>query len=195
MSKGNRVLLDEEEREKRVKNEGILAAEKLEIYMDEYEYPSDAMLTLAARDVEPETMERFWLRLDQVHFRATGRHLRLCSVMAASKTGLPHIHGVPQRPQDVDMALLKRFCEASGYSIMLTNPMEEEPGRDARNYVAGHLKRTGFKKVPPKVIMGEGNRTNPWRCEAERARNRDFRKERRRRKAAKKRAAREAKGD
>ena len=195
MSKGNRVLLDEEEREKRVKHEGALVAEELETYMDEYEYPPDAMLTLAAADVKPETMERFWFRLDQIHFRATGRHLRLCSVMAASKTGLPHIHGVPQRPQDVDMALLERYCKASGYSIMLSNPMAEEPGRDARNYVAGHLKRTGFKMVPPKLITGEGNRTNPWRCEAERARNRDFRKERRRRKAARKRAARADQGD
>ncbi len=195
MSKGNRVLLDEEEREKRVKHEGALVAEELETYMDEYEYPPDAMLTLAAADVKPETMERFWFRLDQIHFRATGRHLRLCSVMAASKTGLPHIHGVPQRPQDVDMALLERYCKASGYSIMLSNPMAEEPGRDARNYVAGHLKRTGFKMVPPKLITGEGNRTNPWRCEAERARNRDFRKASRRRKAARKRAEREDQGD
>lgn len=92
------------------------------------------------------------------------------------------------------MALLERYCEASGYSIMLSNPMAEEPGRDGRAYVAGHLKRTGFKMVPPKVIMGEGNRTNPWRCEAERARNRDLRKKSRRRKAAKKRAAREDEG-
>ena len=92
------------------------------------------------------------------------------------------------------MELLERYCKVSGYFIMLSNPMEEEPGRDARNYVAGHLKRTGFKNVKPKVIIGEGNRTNLWRCEAERALNRDLRNARRRRKAAKRRAAREDQG-
>jgi hypothetical protein len=192
MSKGDRLLLDQEEKEKRVKNEGALVAKELETYMNEYDYPPDAMLTLAAADVEPETMARFWLRLERVHLRSTGRPLRLCSVMAASKTGLPHIHGVPQRPQDVDMALLERVCAASGYSIKMSNPMAEQPGRDARNYVAGHLKRTGFKKVPPKVIMGEGIQTSHDKTQADRCRRREQRKETRRRRAAMKRAANEA---
>ena len=87
---------------------------------------------------------------------------------------------------------LERFCKASGYFIKLSNPMAKEPGREARAYVAGHLKRTGFKSVKPKVIMGEGNRTNLWRSEAQRALNRDLRNARRRRKAAERRAAREA---
>ena len=91
MSTGDRILLDEEEKVKRVRQVGIESAEELETYMNEYDYPPDSMLTLAAADVKPETMVKFWHRLDQIHFRATGRHLRLCSVLAASKTGLPHI--------------------------------------------------------------------------------------------------------
>jgi hypothetical protein len=192
MSKGDRILLDEEERIKRRKREGIEAAEELESFMVLYDFPPDAMLTLAAADVEPETMERFWLRLDRIHLRATGRPLRLCSVMAASKEGLPHIHGVPQRPADVDMALLERVCKASGYFINLSNPMAEEPGRDARNYVAGHLKRTSFRMVPPKDIMGEGIQTSHKKSQVDRSRIREQRKEARRRRAAAKRAAKEA---
>jgi hypothetical protein len=192
MSKGNRTILEEEEGMKRLKREGIESAEELETFMNLYDLPPDAMLTLAAADVEPETMEGFWLRLEEIHLRSTGRPLRVCSVMAASKTGLPHIHGVPQRPQDVNIELLERFCKASGYSIKMSNPMAEEPGRDARNYVAGHLKRTGFKMVPPKVIMGEGIQTSHEKTQADRCRRREQRKETRRRRAAAKRAAREA---
>ena len=195
MSKGNRTLLEEEERIKTLKREAIESAEELETYMNLYDFPPDALLTLAARDVKPETMERFWHRLDQVHFRATGRPLRVCSVMAASKTGLPHIHGVPQRPQDVNIELLERFCKASGYSIKMSNPMAEEPGRDVRNYVAGHLKRTGFKMVPPKTILGDGIQTSHQKTQADRCRRREQRKETRRRRAAAKRAAREAQGN
>ena len=91
MSTGDRILLDEEEQVKRVRQVGIESAEELETYMNEYDYPPDSMLTLAAADVKPETMVRFWLGLEKVHLRSTGRHLRLCSVVAASKTGLPHI--------------------------------------------------------------------------------------------------------
>lgn len=187
MSTGERALLAQEQRESREKNEGKEAASELENWMDRYDFPPDAILTLAARDEKPETMMRFWSRLDRVHQRSTGRPMRLCSVMAASKAGMPHIHGVPQRPQELDVALLERFCTASGYSIMLSNPMDERPGRDGRAYVAGHLRRTGFRKVKPEVLMCAGIRTNIGRSEEDRAFWRAMRRESRHRKAAGKR--------
>ncbi len=190
MSKGDWALLQEEERAIRLKGEAIGSAEELESYMNLYDFPPDAMVTLAAANVEPEEMERFWLRLERIHLRSTGRPLRLCSVMAASRMGLPHIHGVPQRPADVDMGLLERVCAASGFFIKMSDPMAEEPGRDARNYVAGHLKRVGFKEVPPKPILGDGIQTSHTKSQAGRRRRREQRRETRRRRAAAKRATR-----
>lgn len=51
------ILFGRDWKLKKLKQETIESAEELETYMNEYEYPPDAMLTLAAADVKSETME------------------------------------------------------------------------------------------------------------------------------------------
>jgi hypothetical protein len=179
-SPSHRALLAQEETEALIRREGLASAEALLDWYIRYEFPPDALLTVAASDRTQREVADFWTKLGNLHQRRTGRPLRTGAVIAASRYGLPHLHAVPQHPEHLDYPLLRKVARACGYVLKLTDPTAEPPGRDAREYVAGHLKRTRFRKVKPELILCDGIRTNLSRTDAERA----LRRERRRRQRA-----------
>ena len=133
----------------------------------------------------------FWTRIDanvsRKSFTLWGRTpaaLQESLSRLPSSHGLPHLHAVPQLPQQLDFSLLRKIAHQCGYSIKRTDPTAESPGRDAREYVAGHLKRTGFRKVKPEVILCGEIRTNLGKTEVERALRRDRRRRNRARRSA-----------
>ena len=84
-SPSHRALPAHEETEALIRREGLASAEALLDWYIRYEFPPDALLTVAASDRTQREVADFWTKLGNLHQRRTGRPLRTGAVRSGSR--------------------------------------------------------------------------------------------------------------
>ena len=114
---------------------GVLVVEQVE-----HEFDRSLLGTVAAINMSPDALKASFRKVSEAYQQDSGEYLRESGVLAATRTGLVHMHFVVQDTDNVDPVHLFNMGRRWGLWIDVTNIPNRT--KDAREYVA-NLSRGG----------------------------------------------------